>query len=173
MSERTDLPATGSRVAAAISSMKVHWTWSSLNWLARPVQRPRGRRREGLATDAWRAGDSHHRRRLTTMRHPGSSRSASTKSSSRSMPVSDAMSACDHSGSIAPPAGERGGDPNRRDRVTEIVLAVAERAFAVLPRLAPMDRGQRDEPASGRISRRTPVAASNAQRRSSACRSAA
>src|SRR5204862_7939887 len=52
-------------------------------------------------------------------------------------------------------AGERGGDPNRRDRVTEIMLTVAEGAFAVLPRLAPMDGGQRDE-ACRATSRRTP-----------------
>jgi hypothetical protein len=42
-------------------------------------------------------------------------------------------------------AGERGGDPDRRNGVTQVVLAVSKRAFAVLPRLAPVDRRQRDE----------------------------
>src|SRR5207244_12410992 len=43
-------------------------------------------------------------------------------------------------------AGERGGTPDRRDGVAEIVLAVAEAALAVLPRLAPVNRGERNEP---------------------------
>ena len=37
------------------------------------------------------------------------------------------------------------GDAQRTQRVADIVLAVAERAVAVLPRLAPEDRGQADE----------------------------
>ena len=50
-----------------------------------------------------------------TIRHPGSSRSASTKSSSRSMPVSAAMSACDHSGSsVARQPTERRRDADAR-----------------------------------------------------------
>ena len=52
-------------------------------------------------------------------------------------------------------AGERGRDPDRRDGVTQVVLTVSKRAFAVLPRLAPMDGGQRDE-ACRAASRRTP-----------------
>src|SRR5262245_48549066 len=36
-------------------------------------------------------------------------------------------------------AGERGGNTHRRDGVTEVVLAVAERALPILPRLAPVD----------------------------------
>src|SRR5262249_1686241 len=41
---------------------------------------------------------------------------------------------------------QRCRDSQRRNRVTEIVLAVAERALAVLPGLAPVNRGERDEP---------------------------
>jgi len=41
--------------------------------------------------------------------------------------------------------GNRSGDADSRDRVPEIVLAVPERTLAVLPRLAPVDRRQRDE----------------------------
>jgi hypothetical protein len=40
---------------------------------------------------------------------------------------------------------ERGSNAHGRNRVTEIVLAVAERALAVLPRFTPVDRCQRDE----------------------------
>ena len=43
------------------------------------------------------------------------------------------------------PPGEPAGHRQRRDGVTEIVLAVAERPLAVFPRFAPMNRRQRDE----------------------------
>src|SRR5205085_11102730 len=46
---------------------------------------------------------------------------------------------------LHPPSEHRGGEPHRADRVPDVVLTVAEGAFAVLPCLAPDDRGQRDE----------------------------
>ena len=43
------------------------------------------------------------------------------------------------------PPGEAGGDGHGRHGVAEVVLAVAERPLAVLPRFAPVDGRQRDE----------------------------
>ena len=43
------------------------------------------------------------------------------------------------------PAQPGRGDAQRTQRVADIVLAVAERTVAVLPRLAPEDRGQADK----------------------------
>ena len=43
------------------------------------------------------------------------------------------------------PAQGRGGDPQRADRVSDVMLAIAEGTFAVLPRLAPVDRRQADQ----------------------------
>ncbi len=43
------------------------------------------------------------------------------------------------------PAEERRGDAQRGDRVPDVVLAVSEGAFTVLPRLAPLNRCERDE----------------------------
>ena len=84
------------------------------------------------------------------------------------MPVSAAMSRCDQSGTdVRIQTGHRRGDPYRRDGVAEIVLAVAERALAVFPRLAPVNRGQRrrarrsvrpvDTANAARCSKRVPV----------------
>src|SRR5689334_7398540 len=43
------------------------------------------------------------------------------------------------------PAEQRRREPQRADRVTDVVLTVPKRALAVLPGLAPEDRGQADE----------------------------
>ncbi len=43
------------------------------------------------------------------------------------------------------PAQGRGGDPQRADRVSRVMLAIAECALAVLPRLAPVDRREPDQ----------------------------
>src|SRR5262245_46288526 len=45
---------------------------------------------------------------------------------------------------LGPPSQHRRRQADGRNRMTEIVLAIPERALAVLPRLAPMDRRQRD-----------------------------
>ena len=87
----------------------------------------------------------------THSRQSGASRSAPAKSSSRSSPRSRATSASPGSARYRvrqPSAARRVGD--RRDRVPAVVLAVAERALAVLPRLAPVDRAQADDHAARR-----------------------
>ena len=43
------------------------------------------------------------------------------------------------------PAQGRGSDPQCADRVSHVMLAIAKRALAVLPRLTPMDRRKADE----------------------------
>ncbi len=43
------------------------------------------------------------------------------------------------------PAQGRGGDPQRTDRVSRIMLAISKCALAVFPRLAPVDRRQPDQ----------------------------
>ena len=43
------------------------------------------------------------------------------------------------------PSGEAGGDGHGRDGVSEVVLAVAERPLAVLPRFAPVNGRERDQ----------------------------
>ena len=53
-----------------------------------------------------------------------------------------------------PPPREPGGQPHGRDRVAEIVLTVPEGALAVLPRFAPVNRGQADEARVRRIAER-------------------
>ena len=81
--------------------------------------------------------------RVRRQEQPGSSRSASTKSSSRSRPVSAAICALRPGGhKRAPMAVDPGGDRHCGDGVSQIVLAIRECALAVFPRFPPVDRGQ-------------------------------
>ena len=131
----------GSSVARAISSMNVHCTCSSLSWLARPYHTP--------VPD--RARRERDRPRATAeARRPDHSDDAAGLFAFRVDEVLVAIEA-DQRGDVAMRPGgqqprrqpERGRDADGGERVAEVVLAVAERALAVLPRLAPVDRRQR------------------------------
>ena len=65
------------------------------------------------------------------------------------------------------PSDERGGGRHGRDRVTQVVLAVAERPLSVFPRFAPMNGRQRDQQnVLSSAERVAPTASSNTQRNS-------
>ncbi len=79
------------------------------------------------------------------MRQPGSSRSASTKSSSRSMPTAAARARCGHAGSTTARHPRMPAAIETRHGMPQIVLAVAKGALAVFPGFAPVNRCQRDQ----------------------------
>ena len=111
---------------------------------ARPA--PRQPRRAAAAPDC---GARRARAGATSIRHAGSSASAPSKSASRSTPTSEASGADVQPGTIAQvPAHQRRRHPHGRHGVPDVVLAVAERALAVLPGLAPVNRRQRREEAA-------------------------
>ena len=136
--------ARRSRVASAISSMNVHCDviLAQLTRLALPSAgaTPRRARRDSTSTPAASTGAS------TASRHAR----LLALGLDEILVAIDAGERRDVAHATTPAASARASPraPRRtdgRDRVTEIVLAVAERALAVLPRLAPVDRRQRDQ----------------------------
>ncbi len=129
---------------AATSSMNVHWTWSSLNWLARPCQRP-----PATATDEALVAPRCHggtAPRAMASRHPAPrARPRRSPRRDRGRRAPRSLRATSRAACAARHPVDPAAIADRGDRVSEVVLAVAERALAVLPRLAPVNRRQRHE----------------------------